>query len=79
MLHLNNFRFLHSRRTLRSTFSFESVRPVFSDGTTDVTRTVALHGNKDAEFKRMFTLVLKGHIGTASMKFPDGVNGMFSV
>ncbi|KAM3728887.1 Xaa-Pro aminopeptidase [Dirofilaria immitis] len=48
----------------------------YRDGTTDVTRTVAFPDNKDAEFKRMFTLVLKGHIANAKLIFPDGVNGI---
>ncbi|VDM91873.1 unnamed protein product [Onchocerca ochengi] len=48
----------------------------YRDGTTDVTRTVAFPDNKDEEFKRMFTLVLKGHIANAKLIFPDGVNGI---
>uniref|UniRef100_A0A915Q3N2 Aminopeptidase P N-terminal domain-containing protein n=1 Tax=Setaria digitata TaxID=48799 RepID=A0A915Q3N2_9BILA len=48
----------------------------YRDGTTDVTRTVAFPDNKDMEFRRMFTLVLKGHIANAMLIFPDGVNGI---
>ncbi|EFO17243.1 hypothetical protein LOAG_11257 [Loa loa] len=48
----------------------------YRDGTTDVTRTIAFPDNTDMEFKRMFTLVLKGHIANARLIFPDGVNGI---
>ncbi|VDN03846.1 unnamed protein product [Thelazia callipaeda] len=48
----------------------------YCDGTTDVTRTIAFSDNNDLEFKRMFTLVLKGHIANAMLIFPDGVNGI---
>ncbi|MFT4074055.1 MAG: aminopeptidase P family protein [Asticcacaulis sp.] len=46
----------------------------FLDGTTDVTRTMAM-GEPTAEHKRMFTLVLKGHIALATVKFPAGTTG----
>jgi Xaa-Pro aminopeptidase len=46
----------------------------YLDGTTDITRTVAI-GTPSAEHKKMFTLVLKGHICLAQMKFPIGTNG----
>ncbi len=46
----------------------------FMDGTTDVTRTMAM-GTPSAEHKRMFTLVLKGHIALATVKFPAGTTG----
>ncbi len=46
----------------------------FMDGTTDVTRTMAI-GTPSAEHKRMFTLVLKGHIALATVKFPAGTTG----
>ncbi|KAK6111849.1 Metallopeptidase M24 family protein [Brugia pahangi] len=48
----------------------------YRDGTTDVTRTIAFPDYKDMEFKRMFTLVLRGHIANAKLIFPDGVNGI---
>ncbi|VBB28664.1 unnamed protein product [Acanthocheilonema viteae] len=48
----------------------------YRDGTTDVTRTIAFPDNKDMEFRRMFTLVLKGHIANAKLIFPNGVNGI---
>ncbi|MFT5879076.1 MAG: Xaa-Pro aminopeptidase [Moritella sp.] len=46
----------------------------YLDGTTDITRTIAI-GTPTAEHKKMFTLVLKGHIALAQMKFPAGTNG----
>ncbi len=46
----------------------------YLDGTTDVTRSVAI-GTATAEQKRRFTLVLKGHIALASAKFVKGTTG----
>lgn len=46
----------------------------YLDGTTDITRTVAL-SEPTAEEKRDFTLVLKGHIGIATAVFPAGTRG----
>ncbi len=46
----------------------------YMDGTTDVTRTMAI-GTPSAEHKRMFTLVLKGHIALATVRFPAGTTG----
>jgi Xaa-Pro aminopeptidase len=47
----------------------------YLDGTTDITRTIAL-STPTAEQKRNFTLVLKGHIGIAMLKFPAGTKGV---
>ncbi len=47
----------------------------YFDGTTDVTRTVAL-GTPTADMIHDFTLVLKGHIALAKAKFPLGTCGM---
>lgn len=54
----------------------------YRDGTTDITRTVALdRGNGNAvaaRFPRVredFTLVLKGHIALATLVFPEGTPG----
>lgn len=47
----------------------------YFEGTTDITRTVAL-GPLTEEEKRDFTLVLKGHIGLAVAKFPQGTRGV---
>ena len=46
----------------------------YLDGTTDITRTVAL-GEPTAQERRDFTLVMKGHIAMAKMVFPEGTNG----
>ncbi|USI73776.1 aminopeptidase P family protein [Sphingomonas morindae] len=46
----------------------------YLDGTTDVTRTVAI-GMPDAAMRRAFTLVLKGHIALARARFPLGTSG----
>ncbi len=48
----------------------------YLDGTTDITRTVLLGTKATAEHRRVFTLVLKGHIALARAKFPSGVRGM---
>lgn len=46
----------------------------YLDGTTDVTRTVAI-GTPSDEMKDRFTRVLKGHIALASARFPAGTSG----
>ena len=46
----------------------------YLDGTTDVTRTMAI-GTPTAEMIHRFTLVLKGHIAIATARFPVGVTG----
>ncbi|HYD28802.1 aminopeptidase P family protein [Brevundimonas sp.] len=46
----------------------------YLDGTTDVTRTMAV-GEPTADQRRMFTLVLKGHIAMATVRFPEGTTG----
>lgn len=46
----------------------------YSDGTTDVTRTVPI-GEPTDEHKERFTRVLKGHIALATAQFPQGTSG----
>ena len=46
----------------------------YLDGTTDVTRTVAI-GTPTAEQRDRFTRVLKGHIALALARFPTGTTG----
>ncbi|MEA3017792.1 MAG: Xaa-Pro aminopeptidase [Sphingomonadales bacterium] len=46
----------------------------YPDGTTDVTRTVAI-GEPTQEMRDRFTRVLKGHIAVARAIFPDGTRG----
>ena len=47
----------------------------YIDGTTDITRTVAI-GTPTREMQERFTLVLKGHIGIAMARFPKGTRGV---
>lgn len=46
----------------------------YQDGTTDITRTIAL-GPLTEEQRRVYTLVLKGHIQIERCKFPAGASG----
>ena len=47
----------------------------YLDGTTDITRTVAL-STPTAQQKLHYTLVLKGHIALAMQRFPAGTRGV---
>lgn len=46
----------------------------YLDGTTDVTRTVPI-GEASDDMRRHYTLVLKGHIALAAVRFPHGTTG----
>src|SRR5690348_2776706 len=46
----------------------------YEDGTTDVTRTIAV-GEPTAEMRDRFTRVLRGHMAIARAVFPDGTSG----
>jgi Xaa-Pro aminopeptidase len=46
----------------------------YLDGTTDVTRTVAI-GEPTDEMRERFTLVLQGHLALARVRFPAGTTG----
>lgn len=46
----------------------------YQDATTDITRTIAL-GPVTEEQRKVYTLVLKGNIQLAMVKFPDGTSG----
>lgn len=46
----------------------------YFDGTTDITRTIAL-GNLTKQMKEDYTMVLKGHISLATCRFPQGTRG----
>src|SRR5206468_10847786 len=46
----------------------------YRDGTTDVTRTIAI-GAPTPEMRDRFTRVLKGHIALGAAKFPRGTSG----
>jgi Xaa-Pro aminopeptidase len=47
----------------------------YADGTTDITRTVAI-GTPTREMCERYTLVLKGHIALATARFPPGTKGV---
>ena len=47
----------------------------YLDGTTDVTRTIAI-GEPSDEMRDRFTRVLKGHIALGSARFPEGTCGV---
>lgn len=47
----------------------------YPGGTTDITRTIAI-GAPTQEMKENFTRVLKGHIGVARARFPEGTTGV---
>ena len=54
--------------------TFEGVTKQYPDGTTDITRTVAI-ATPTAEMKDRYTRVLKGHIALAVARFPRGTRG----
>ena len=47
----------------------------YLDGTTDITRTIALCKEPTEQMKKDYTRVLKGTIGLAKCKFPAGIRG----
>ena len=47
----------------------------YTCGTTDITRTFLLGGTPTAEQKKVYTLVLKGHIALSRLKFPRSASG----
>ena len=47
----------------------------YRDGTTDITRTLALGPGVTAEQRRRYTQVLRGHIALATAVFPEGTTG----
>jgi Xaa-Pro aminopeptidase len=63
-----------NRRLERGTLYLVDSGGQYLDGTTDVTRTVAI-GRPSAEMQRHYTLVLKGHIALDSVRFPEGTTG----
>jgi Xaa-Pro aminopeptidase len=46
----------------------------YLDGTTDVTRTLAI-GDPTPEMRQRYTLVLKGHLALGRVRFPQGTTG----
>jgi Xaa-Pro aminopeptidase len=63
-----------AKRTERGSLLLVDSGAQYLDGTTDVTRTVAI-GTPTQEMRERFTLVLKGHIALARIRFPVGTTG----
>ncbi len=63
-----------NRRLERGSLLLVDSGAQYLDGTTDVTRTVAI-GPPTDEMRQRFTLVLKGHLALARIRFPAGVTG----
>jgi len=73
MCHYNHLNGVPARLAMDSVYLFDSGGQ-YTDGTTDITRTVAI-GDPGPEARRLFTLVLKGHIALARARFPLGTTG----
>jgi Xaa-Pro aminopeptidase len=63
-----------NRRLARGSLFLIDSGGQYQDGTTDITRTVAI-GRPTKEMKDRFTRVLKGHIALACVRFPKGTTG----
>jgi Xaa-Pro aminopeptidase len=63
-----------NRRIARGDLLLVDSGAQYEDGTTDVTRTIAI-GEPTAEMRDRFTRVLRGHIAIARAIFPDGASG----
>ena len=73
MCHYNHLNGTPARLAMDSVYLLDSGGQ-YTDGTTDITRTVAI-GDPGPEARRLFTLVLKGHIALAQARFPRGTTG----
>ena len=63
-----------NRRIARGDLLLIDFGAQYEDGTTDVTRTIAI-GEPTFEMRDRFTRVLRGHIAIARALFPDGTSG----
>ncbi|MEM7328849.1 MAG: aminopeptidase P family protein [Pseudomonadota bacterium] len=63
-----------NRRLERGTLYLVDSGGQYPDGTTDITRTVAIGAPSD-DMRRHYTLVLKGHIAMDRVRFPEGTTG----
>ncbi|MDE2486069.1 MAG: aminopeptidase P family protein [Alphaproteobacteria bacterium] len=63
-----------NRRAEAGTLMLVDSGAQYLDGTTDVTRTVAI-GEPSQEMRERFTLVLKGNLALARIRFPAGTTG----
>ena len=73
MCHYNHNNGTPAMMTMDSIYLVDSGAQ-YLDGTTDVTRTIAI-GEVTDEQRKMVTLVLKGHIALDQAKFPKGTTG----
>ncbi|WOT05752.1 aminopeptidase P family protein [Shewanella youngdeokensis] len=73
MCHYNHNDGTPAQMTMNSIYLVDSGAQ-YLDGTTDVTRTIAI-GEVTDEQRKMVTLVLKGHIAIDQAKFPVGTSG----
>jgi len=63
-----------NRRVQRGELLLADSGGQYLDGTTDITRTVAI-GDPGEEMIHRYTLVLKGHVALAKVRFPFGTTG----
>ncbi|WP_245898236.1 aminopeptidase P family protein [Phreatobacter cathodiphilus] len=63
------------RAVEKGTFLLVDSGAQYLDGTTDITRTIAV-GSVPKRLKEHYTLVLKGHIAVATARFPKGTGGI---
>ena len=63
-----------ARRVAPGTLLLVDSGAQYLDGTTDVTRTLAI-GAPTPQMRERFTLVLKGHLALARVRFPAGTTG----
>lgn len=73
MCHYNHQNGVPARLAMDSVYLLDSGGQ-YTDGTTDITRTVAI-GDPGPDARHLFTLVLKGHIALAQARFPHGTTG----
>ena len=63
-----------NRKLVRGSLYLVDSGGQYRDGTTDVTRTIAI-GTPDSEMRDRYTRVLKGHVALARAVFPRGTRG----
>jgi Xaa-Pro aminopeptidase len=73
LCHYNHLNATPAALTMNSVYLVDSGGQ-YIDGTTDITRTVAI-GDPGDEVRHLFTLVLKGNIALARARFPSGTTG----
>jgi len=74
MCHYNHLNFEETSHLQMNSVYLVDSGGQYLDGTTDITRTVAI-GDPGEEVCRRFTLVLKGHIALDQAVFPEGTTG----